>query len=251
MELIPAIDLIGGQVVRLRTGDYGQVTTFAESPAELAQRFAEAGCRWLHVIDLEAARDGTRDGPNGQILQELTRSRRGRIQLGGGFRDRESIEAALAAGVDRVLVGTLAIREPEVVIELAARHRERICVTADSLAGSVRVAGWLEDSHEPTVALIRRLARAGVCAFLVTAIDRDGTLAGPDLDLLARVRAETDGIVLASGGVGSALDVARVREIGCDGVVVGRALLDGTLALADALSAAESKAHGRESPERG
>ena len=239
MDLIPAIDLIDGRVVRLRTGDYGQVTTFAESPAELARRFADAGCRWLHVIDLEAARDGWRDGPNGQILQELTSGRLGRIQLGGGFRDAASIEAALASGVDRVLVGTLAIREPEVVIELAARFGERICVTADSLAGSVRVAGWLEDSQEPTVELIGRLARAGVCAFLVTAIDRDGTLAGPDLELLARVRAETAGIVLASGGVGSAADVARVREIGCDGVVVGRALLDGTMTLADALSAAE------------
>ena len=251
MELIPAIDLIGGRVVRLRTGDYGQVTTFAESPAELARRFAEAGCRWLHVIDLEAARDGTRDGPNGRILQDLTGGRLGRIQLGGGFRDRASIEAALAAGVDRVLVGTLAVREPDLVIELAARHGERICVTADSLAGSVRVAGWREDSHEPTVALIGRLARSGVRAFLVTAIDRDGTLAGPDLDLLARVRAETDGVLLASGGVGSAADVARVRELGCDGVVVGRALLDGTVTLADALAAARSPATPPESPKHG
>ena len=238
MQLIPAIDLLGGRVVRLRTGDYAQVTSFDETPAALAARFAEAGCEWLHVIDLEAARDGTRDGPNTAVAHELVASRQGKLQLGGGFRDAEAIEQTLAAGVDRVLVGTLAVREPELVGELARRHGERICVTADSLEGSVRIAGWLEDSREPTVELVARLARLGITAFLVTAIDRDGTLAGPDLELLARVRAKTDGVLLASGGVGGLADIRSVRELGCDGVVVGRALLDGTIALADAVAAA-------------
>jgi phosphoribosylformimino-5-aminoimidazole carboxamide ribonucleotide (ProFAR) isomerase len=137
-----------------------------------------------------------------------------------------------------VLLGTLALRDPEAFAALVARHGDRICLTADSLEGSARVAGWLEDSGEPTVALVRRLSEEGVGAFLVTAIDRDGTLAGPDLRLLEGVRAVTDGILLASGGIGSADDVRRVAEAGCDGVVIGRAFLAGTLELADALAAA-------------
>jgi phosphoribosylformimino-5-aminoimidazole carboxamide ribotide isomerase len=238
MDVIPAIDLVDGRVVRLVQGRFDASTDFGADAEALADRFAAAGARWLHVIDLDAARTGERSAQHRVLLDRLVARKRGKLQVGGGFRTAESVEEALSSGVDRVLLGTLALRDPEAFAALVARHGDRICLTADSLEGSARVAGWLEDSGEPTVALVRRLSEEGVGAFLVTAIDRDGTLAGPDLRLLEGVRAVTDGILLASGGIGSADDVRRVAEAGCDGVVIGRAFLAGTLELADALAAA-------------
>ena len=238
MDVIPAIDLVDGRVVRLVQGRFEASTDFGGDAEALADRFAAAGARWLHVIDLDAARSGVRSEAHRALLDRLVARKRGKLQVGGGFRTAEAVEDALAAGVDRVLVGTLALRDPAAFAEIVARHGDRICLTADSLEGSARVAGWLEDSGEPTVELVRRLDGQGVGAFLVTAIDRDGTLAGPDLKLLAAVREATTGTLLASGGIGSADDVRRVAEAGCDGVVIGRALLAGTLELADALAAA-------------
>jgi phosphoribosylformimino-5-aminoimidazole carboxamide ribotide isomerase len=238
MDVIPAIDLVDGRVVRLVQGRFDASTDFGADAEALADRFAAAGARWLHVIDLDAARTGERSARHRVLLDRLVARKRGKLQVGGGFRTAESVEEALSSGVDRVLVGTLALRDPQAFAALVARHGDRICLTADSLEGSARVAGWLEDSGEPTVALVRRLSEEGVGAFLVTAIDRDGTLAGPDLRLLEAVRAATDGILLASGGIGSADDVRRVAEAGCDGVVIGRAFLAGTLELPDALAAA-------------
>jgi phosphoribosylformimino-5-aminoimidazole carboxamide ribotide isomerase len=238
MEVIPAIDLVDGRVVRLVQGRFDASTDFGADAEALADRFAASGARWLHVIDLDAARTGERSEQHRVLLARLAARKRGKLQVGGGFRTAEAVEDALASGVDRVLVGTLAFRDPPAFAALVARHGARICLTADSLEGSARVAGWLEDSGEPTVELVRRLSEEGVGAFLVTAIDRDGTLAGPDLQLLAAARAATPGILLASGGIGSADDVRRVAEAGCDGVVIGRALLAGTLELADALAAA-------------
>jgi phosphoribosylformimino-5-aminoimidazole carboxamide ribotide isomerase len=238
MDVIPAIDLVDGRVVRLVQGRFDASTDFGADAEALADRFAGEGARWLHVIDLDAARTGERSEQHRALLDRLAARKRGRLQVGGGFRTAESVEQALASGVDRVLVGTLALRDPTAFAGLVERHGDRICLTADSLEGSARVAGWLEDSGEPTVALVHRLSEEGVGAFLVTAIDRDGTLAGPDLRLLEAVRAATDGILLASGGIGSADDVRNVARVGCDGVVIGRALLAGMLELPDALAAA-------------
>jgi phosphoribosylformimino-5-aminoimidazole carboxamide ribotide isomerase len=238
MDVIPAIDLVDGRVVRLVQGRFDASTDFGGDAEALADRFAAAGARWLHVIDLDAARTGERSEEHRRLLAKLVARKRGKLQVGGGFRTAEAVEQAIAAGVDRVLVGTLALRDPEAFTALVREHGDRICLTADSLEGSARVAGWLEDSGEATAGLVRRFDAEGVSAFLVTAIDRDGTLAGPDLRLLEEVRAATTGTLLASGGIGSADDVRRVAACGCDGVVIGRALLAGTLELADALAAA-------------
>ncbi|MEO9174705.1 MAG: 1-(5-phosphoribosyl)-5-[(5-phosphoribosylamino)methylideneamino] imidazole-4-carboxamide isomerase [Gaiellales bacterium] len=238
MDVIPAIDLVDGRVVRLVQGRFDASTDFGADAEALADRFAAAGARWLHVIDLDAARTGRRSEAHRALLARLVSRKRGQLQLGGGFRTAEAVEQAISSGVDRVLVGTLALRDPEAFTALVREHGEHICLTADSLEGSARVAGWLEDSGEATATLVRRFDAEGVSAFLVTAIDRDGTLAGPDLKLLEEVRAATTGTLLASGGIGSADDVRRVAECGCDGVVIGRALLAGTLEMADALAAA-------------
>jgi phosphoribosylformimino-5-aminoimidazole carboxamide ribotide isomerase len=235
MEVIPAVDLSGGRVVRLLQGDYGRVTGFDETPDEAADRFSLAGAGWLHLIDLDAARDGERSHEHAAVLGRLARRRGTRLQVGGGFRSAGQVEAALAAGVQRVLIGTLAARDPDAVAELAAQHGSRVCVCADALDGTVRVAGWREDAGESATAFVERFAARGVGAFLVTAIERDGTLAGPDLRLLAGVRAVTDGVLLAAGGFASLEHIAAARDVGCDGAVVGRALYDGSLNLREAL----------------
>ena len=240
MEVIPAVDLSCGRVVRLLQGDYGRVTRFDETPEAAAQRFSLAGARWLHVVDLDAARDGERSAEHAAVLERLARRRGTRLQVGGGFRSPAQVEAALAGGVQRVLIGTLAARDADAVVALAAQHGPRICVCADVLDGSVRVAGWREDAGESARGFVERFSARGVEAFLVTAIERDGTLAGPDLRLLADVRAVTHGVLLAAGGFASLEHVAAARDAGCDGAVVGRAVYDGSLNLREALTLARA-----------
>lgn len=239
-DVIPAIDLAGGRVVRLVQGRFDAVTDFGGEPLEVARGFWRDGARSLHVIDLDAARTGERPAEHLALIERLAAERPvgGVLQVGGGFRTAEAVDEAVALGVDRVLVGTLAFREPDLLGDLVARHGARICVTADTLGGTVRVAGWAEDAGVDVVDAVRDLSALGVAAFLVTAIERDGTLAGHDLKLLAAVRAATSGIVLASGGVGTVEHVVACRDAGADGVVVGRALLSGAISLPETLAAA-------------
>jgi phosphoribosylformimino-5-aminoimidazole carboxamide ribotide isomerase len=239
-DVIPAIDLAGGRVVRLVQGRFDAVTDFGGEPLEVAHRFWRDGARSLHVIDLDAARTGERPTAHRALIERLAAERPldGVLQVGGGFRTEEAVDEAIALGVDRVLVGTVAFRDPALLDRLVARHGARICVTADTLDGTVRVAGWEEDAGVHVVDAIRDLSARGVGAFLVTAIERDGTMAGHDLRLLAAVRAATDGLVLASGGVGTVAHVVACRAAGADGVVVGRALLSGAISLTETLAAA-------------
>jgi phosphoribosylformimino-5-aminoimidazole carboxamide ribotide isomerase len=238
-DVIPAIDLADGRVVRLVQGRFDTVTDFGGEPLELAHRVWREGARSLHVIDLDAARSGQRPAAHLALIERLAAERPagGVLQVGGGFRSEEAVDAAIALGVDRVLIGTVAFREPKLLDRLVDRYGARICVTADTLDGTVRVAGWAEDAGVPVVDAIRDLSARGVGAFLVTAIERDGTLAGHDLRLLRAVRAATDGIVLASGGVGTVPHVIACREAGANGVVVGRALLSGAISLPATLAA--------------
>ena len=239
-EVIPAIDLVDGRVVRLVQGRFESATQFGSDPLETARRFWREGARSLHVVDLDAARTGERSPVHRELVRRIAAERPagGTLQLGGGLRDAASVDEVLRQGVDRVLVGTMAFRDPARFDALLAAHGARVCVTADTLAGSVRVAGWLEDSGLDAVEAVRALHARGTRAFLVTAIERDGTLAGPDVGLLRRVRGVTDGLLLGSGGVGTLEHIAAVRDAGADGVVVGRALLAGEIELAAALEVA-------------
>jgi phosphoribosylformimino-5-aminoimidazole carboxamide ribotide isomerase len=238
MDVIPAIDLQGGRVVRLHQGRFDQVTAFSDAPLEVARGFAARGARWIHVVDLDAARDGVRRPAHAAVLAELGAAKAPALQAGGGFRDADAVEEALDVGVDRVILGTLAVREPRTVATLAARHGARICVSADVAGRSARIAGWLEDSGESAAGLVQRAAALGVTVFLVTSVERDGTLAGPDLALVDSVRHVTDATLIVAGGVAAAADVEALRDAGADAVVVGRALLDDRLELEDALAAA-------------
>lgn len=239
-EVVPAIDLAGGRVVRLVQGRFEAVTEFGTDPVETARRFWRDGARSLHVVDLDAARTGVRSPAHRDVVRRIAAERPagGTLQLGGGLRDAAAVEEVLALGVDRVLIGTMAFGDHEPFDRLLAAHGAQICVAADTLAGSVRVAGWLEDAGIDATDAVCDLHARGARAFLVTAIERDGTLAGPDVALTSRVRAATDGLLLASGGVGTVDHIRALRDAGADGVVVGRALLAGRLDLRAAVEAA-------------
>lgn len=233
-DVIPAIDLLDGQVVRLRQGSYDDVTTYARDPAAIAGEYAAAGVDWLHVVDLDGARDGRPSARNRAALGRMIEVARGvRIQLGGGLRDAAAAADALACGASAVVVGTAAFEDPASLDALLNRVGDALCVAADARDGLVQVAGWRRSAGVRVEDAVRELATRGVRSFLVTAIERDGVGSGHDVAQLARLRAVTSARLIASGGIGSADDIAACRAVGADGVVVGKALLDGRVSLDD------------------
>jgi phosphoribosylformimino-5-aminoimidazole carboxamide ribotide isomerase len=236
---IPAIDLLDERVVRLHQGHYERVTEYPLDPEQVAADFALQGATLLHVIDLSAARDGSRSPAHAAIIRRLVDGCGMAVQLGGGIRTRDQVMAALELGVARVLVGTLAARDPELVGGLAA-STARVAVAADIRDGTVRAAGWLEDTGAWAGGFVRRMAAAGVRDFLVTAIERDGTGTGPDTALLTELRPLVPGLLLSAGGIGSAADVAAAAAAGADGVVIGRALYEGLVTLTEASASLRS-----------
>jgi phosphoribosylformimino-5-aminoimidazole carboxamide ribotide isomerase len=227
-QVLPAVDLLGEQAVRLEQGDFGRVAARAQ-PEELVRRFADAGARLIHVVDLDGARRA-RIRPD--IVARLAQAAApANLQASGGIRSPADAEQLLAAGVARVVVGTAALAEPEALEQFAAELGDRLVVAIDVRGGRVAVRGWLEDSGLDAAEVARRCAEAGVSRILCTAIERDGMLAGPDLDLLREVGDASGLPVLAAGGIRSESDLAAVAAVGCEGAVVGRALLDGSLPL--------------------
>ncbi|MCA9529729.1 MAG: 1-(5-phosphoribosyl)-5-[(5-phosphoribosylamino)methylideneamino]imidazole-4-carboxamide isomerase [Myxococcales bacterium] len=236
MELIPAIDILDGQVVRLHQGRYDEVTTYGDDPAKVASELEAAGARRLHVVDLDGARDG-RPG-NVAAIEAILRQTRLSVQVGGGVRDRAAALRWLDAGAARVVMGTAAIKAPDMTRALAAERPGAVVVAVDARDGAVAVEGWLEDTCRAAVDVAKRAASWGVAALLYTNIARDGTRAGPDVEGTASLQAEVDVPVIASGGVGSldhlrALDAAGIRAAVC-----GRALYSGAFTLAEAFEAA-------------
>lgn len=241
--MIPAIDLRGGRVVRLERGDFGRETTFGDDPAAQARVFADAGARWIHVVDLDGARDG-RPRQMAAIAAIVAAAAGVAIEVAGGLRTSESVAAALDAGASRIVLGTVAITHPDLVAEVVTRHGpDAIAVALDVRKGQAVGGGWLEGSPARDVSsVIEGLAEVGVRTWIVTAIDRDGLLGGPDLELLGQVVAAGSASVIASGGVTTLDDLRAVRRIGCAGAIVGRAIYDGRLDLAGAIRALRSDA---------
>jgi phosphoribosylformimino-5-aminoimidazole carboxamide ribotide isomerase len=239
--LFPAIDLRGGRVVRLRQGDFAQESEYSTDPAAVAAGFAEAGADWIHVVDLDGALHGERRQAS-TLAAMVARLGPGRakLQVAGGFRTEDAIEAALGRGAERVVIGTAALADPAFVGAAIERHgTDRIAVALDVRDGIAVGQGWIPGARGVAVDLaLERLARVGVTTFAVTAIDRDGLLGGPDLALLERMTRATDAAIVASGGIASVDDLSAVRRIGCSGAIVGRALYDGTLDLGILLEAA-------------
>jgi len=237
-EIIPAIDLLGGRCVRLAPeGRFDAAPLFEADPAALARRYASQGAPRLHAVDLDGARSGRPENADA-IAAIAAVAGRIPLQVGGGMRTLADLEARLALGVERVILGTVALRDPALVREAARRWPGRVAVGIDARGGRVAVQGWLEESDVAVVDLARRFEDAGVAALVHTDIARDGTLAGPNLEATARLAEAVRLPVIASGGVGSEDDVRAAAKLGLAGIVIGRALHAGTVQLARALEIA-------------
>ena len=241
-ELYPAIDLRSGRAVRLLRGDYAAETVYSDDPVAVARSFEAAGARWIHVVDLDAARSG--EAGNLEYVAAIARSVRCGVETGGGVRSVEAAERLIDAGVARVVIGTAAVERPELVTELAARSPGRVAVGLDARGRRVAVKGWTETTGADLVDLAKRFEGEGVAALVVTEIGRDGTMAGPDLDQLAAVLEATAVDVIASGGVGTLDDVAALAGLRAGpagrrslaGVIVGRAIYEGRFTVEEALA---------------
>jgi phosphoribosylformimino-5-aminoimidazole carboxamide ribotide isomerase len=239
MIVFPAIDLKDGACVRLRQGEMDRATVFNDNPAGQARAFAEAGFAWLHVVDLDGAFAGR--PANEAAVRAILAATDRPVQLGGGIRTRTTAEAWLAAGVRRVVLGTVAVRDPDLVRGLAADHPGRVVVGIDARQGMVAVEGWAEATEMPVHELALAFEDAGVAAIVYTDIERDGVLGGPNVAAAAALARAVSTPVVASGGVAGAADIAALRDAGAGiaGVIVGRALYDGRIAPAEALAVAE------------
>jgi len=230
-EVLAAIDLLGGRVVRLRRGDFDSAIAYGEDPSAVAERFVAAGIRWLHVVDLDGARAGR--PVHGSAIAALLRAVEGRasVEVGGGIRDAVAAASLLDAGVERVVLGTAALRDSTLAAALVARFGpERVTVAIDIRDGRTLGEAWRAGATgDDPAAVVARLSDAGVRTFEVTAIDRDGTLEGPDLDGLRGLVELGRGAIVAAGGIGSSADVAAVCAVGCVGAIVGRAFYEGRL----------------------
>jgi len=236
MELFPAIDLRGGRCVRLYQGDYGRETAYGTDPVATARSFAEDGARWVHVVDLDAARTGEPENrPVVAAIAAALVDRGVNVECGGGVRDQPAAEELFAVGVRRVVLGTAGLEQPELVRELAAHHE--VAVALDLRGREVAVRGWAEGSGRDVGDVLEGLAGVGVAAVNVTDISRDGTMTGPDVEGLSAVVDATSIPVIASGGVGSLDDLVALTSTGVAGVIVGRALYEGRFTVADALAA--------------
>jgi phosphoribosylformimino-5-aminoimidazole carboxamide ribotide isomerase len=237
MELYPAIDLRDGRCVRLLRGDYDAETVYGDDPVAQARAFAEAGAPWVHVVDLDAARTG--EPVNRDAVAAIAAAVDVPVQAGGGVRSEAAARALFDAGVARVVVGTAALEDPDMVRRLAARHP--VAVGLDARGRDVAVRGWLEGSGRDLLELARAFSDAGVAALVVTEIGRDGTLGGPDLVGLGDVLAATELPVIASGGVGRLADVEALVRLDRDGrrlagAIVGRAIYEGAVDVAEAVA---------------
>lgn len=236
MIVLPAIDLRAGRCVRLVEGDFARETAYDADPTEAAKRWAAAGSEWLHVVDLDGAVVG--EPVNVEAVHRIRHSVGLRIELGGGLRLPEHLEAVFDAGIDRVVLGTAALRSPQLVTDAVARWGDRVAVGLDARDGRLAADGWLDQTDARATDVAARLRAAGVTWFVHTDIARDGTLAGPNLTALSEMVALLGHGVVASGGIGQIGDVADVRDAGADAVIIGRAIYDGRVDLAEAIAVA-------------
>lgn len=235
MNLYPAIDLKDGAAVRLEQGRMDRATVFNADPAAQAEIFAAAGCPWLHVVDLNGAFAGK--PVNAAAIEAILRRTRLQVQLGGGIRDLATVEAWLKAGVRRVVLGTLAVTEPELVKTACKAFPGRVALGIDAKGGEVKVAGWAEGTRMQALDLARRFEDAGAAAIIYTDIERDGMLAGVNVAATAALAKAVTTPVIASGGVASMADIVALKAAAApiEGVIVGRALYDGRIDLKAAL----------------
>ena len=239
MDLIPAIDLLGGQVVRLRRGRYDEVTVYDDDPVRVALGFEREGATRLHIVDLQGARTGAPE--HVAAIRAILDATSLAVQVGGGIRTRDTVERWLDAGAARVVLGTMVIKAPETAQTLCREHPGQTIVAIDARDGWVAVEGWREQSGQEAIELARRVDAWGAAAILYTNIDRDGTHDGPDVDGTVKMQRHVQATVIASGGIGSLADLRALADAGVHSAVCGRALYSGTFTLSEGFAALQSE----------
>lgn len=237
MILYPAIDLRDGRVVRLTEGDFDRMTVYGDDPLAVARGFAAAGATHLHVVDLDGAKEGA--PRNAAVLRTLCAQSGLWVQTGGGLRTPERVEAALALGVGRVILGTAALEDPVFLAQMVAQHGEKVAVGVDARDGMVATAGWQTVSSEDAMDFCVRLQDLGVTTVIYTDIARDGRMIGTNLDAYRRLAKLLGLQIIASGGISSYEELATLRDMGMHGAILGKALYEGRLTLEKALAVAE------------
>jgi phosphoribosylformimino-5-aminoimidazole carboxamide ribotide isomerase len=232
----PAIDIRGGKCVRLVEGDFEQETVFGEDPAEMARAWEAQGANWIHVVDLDGAKTGA--PRNADAIASIRAAVGCSLQVGGGIRTAQDVERYLNQGIERVILGTKAIQDPELIVTLSSRWGARIAVGLDARNGKLAASGWLDQTEVNALSTARHFQASGIATLVYTDIARDGTLAGPNLPVLRSVVLAFEGGVIASGGVSNIGDISDIKAAGAEGVVVGRALYDRRILLPEALKIA-------------
>ena len=235
MEIIPAIDLRGGRCVRLYQGDYGRETVFSDDPVAMARHWQSLGAPRLHLVDLDGAAGG--EQANLRVVERIAREVRLPLQLGGGLRSPEAVEGVLALGIERAILGTVAVEEPELAGEACRRFGGAIVISIDARDGMVAARGWRQSSDISTGELVERMAALGARRFVFTDIGRDGTLTEPNFDALVELMGRTSLPIIASGGISSIDHLRRLEGLGVEAAIVGQALYAGHIDLEEALAA--------------
>lgn len=235
MIIIPAIDLLDGKPVRLYQGDYDSQVQVSGSAQQTAQNFKEGQAEFLHLVDLNGAKYGERI--HFPLIKRIVEMTGIPVEVGGGIRTMEDIEAYLNAGVSRVILGTAALKDPQVLKEALAKYGEQIAVGIDAKNGMVSVEGWLDDSQVDALEFAKEMEALGVKTIIFTDISRDGTLSGPNLEMLKKLREALDVRLIASGGIKDIDDIKALKELGIDGAIVGKSIYAKTLDLEEAIEA--------------
>lgn len=236
MILLPAIDLYGGKAVRLYKGDYAQMTVYSDDPLSVALDFESKGARWVHMVDLEGARDGST--PNLPVVQRVAGETGLSVEIGGGIRDMQTIRRYMDSGVARVILGTAAVQDEALLREAVAAYGEAVAVGADVKDGTIAIKGWLESSAYTLADFLEKMQSLGVKTVICTDISRDGAMRGTNLELYGELSRRYAMDIVASGGVSSMEDVRALRALGIYGAIVGKAYYTGALDLAEAIEVA-------------
>ena len=237
MRILPAIDLKDGQCVRLKKGDYGTAHKVAEDAVETAKKFLQAGAKQIHMVDLDGAKDGSH--ANYAVVKKVLAETGAAVELGGGIRTMEDVEAVLALGVARVIIGSAAVKNPLFVKEACEKYGDKIAVGIDALSGTVRTEGWLKDSGEDYIAFAKKMESYGVQTIIFTDIDKDGMLEGPNFAQLKDLRQAVSCGIVASGGVSTLDNIRQLKALGIEEAIVGKAYYTGDLDLVQAIKEAE------------
>jgi phosphoribosylformimino-5-aminoimidazole carboxamide ribotide isomerase len=233
MEIIPAIDIRGGRCVRLYQGDYKQETVFDEDPVTAALTWYSQGAQWLHIVDLDGAAAG--EPQNIEVVEEIIKQSGLLIELGGGIRQEKVAEELLRQGVSRIILGTAAIENRQLVKKLCQQFGEAIAVSLDGRDGKIAIHGWQKNTVVEVLELSREMIDAGVRRFIYTDIKKDGTLTEPNFDMIERLIARTSVPIIAAGGISSLEHLRRLKELGAEGAIIGKALYTGDINLAEAI----------------